>query len=424
MYVQDIGIIYWAPMRDSDFLDGGRQENLAVADALLIDTVTIPGTGFRRKANDRFPKDSLEARIGEVTNYVVLESHIVFTTHLNKVFSYPNTYPMPAIDMSEPVELTTFCDTTSANQAVQIMDLQGSFRNFAVFTSRNQILIANRELLDTFHNIQTSEETSQPPLPRPSLLETSPQRRRIISLAFGDHHVHALHDDGTITSWGSESQNCGALGLGDEGAQEVRGILDNHAGLPGNTHLPQHRAKTVWFDPLMARWLSDVYRQAGALGLLDRLQTFGEYYEAEGANWEADITSKDSSLGAYFVLKVAAGGWSSAALVLVDEEKAEQAREAHIVKPAAPPSDSGSSSAEYEYGDSPFDMVEITLSTISSWIWGVGRWFLGLTERDARTAANDSTQDGSAGDEGGRVQYTWSENPVPVEKIMAMRGET
>ena len=420
MFVQDVGIVYWAPVRDSDFLHGGRQENLAVADALLIDTITIPGTGFRRKSSDCFSKDSLEARIGEVTNYVVLESQIVFTTDLNKVFSYPNTYPMPAIDMPEPVELTTFTHFPSVNKPLHILDLQGSFRDFAVFTASNQILTANRELLDYFHDMQNSEEISQPLFPCPTLLETPPQRPRIISLAFGDHHTHALHEDGTLTSWGSESQNCGALGLGDKGAQEVRGILDNHAG---NAHLPRHRAKTVWFEPLMECWLSDVYRKAEEMELLDGLDTFGEYYEKEGARWEADIVSENGELGAYFVLKVAAGGWSSAALVLVDEEKAEQAREAHIIRPDVPPSESDSG-AEYEYGDSPFDMVEIALSSIVGWIRSTGRWFLGLTERDARRAAAIAAQSAGAFDEENRVKYSWSENPVPVEEIMAMRDVT
>lgn len=420
MYVRDIGIIYWAPIRDSDFMDGARQENLAVADALLIDTVTIPGTAFRRTARDRFSEDSLDVRIGEVTKFVVLETQIVFTTHLNRVFSYPTTYPMPAVDMPEPVELTTFTNTPSANPPLRILDLQGSFRSFAVFTSSNQILMADTELLNTFHDIQMSEEISQSPLPRPNLLETPFQRSRIISLAFGDHHVLALHEDGTLTSWGSEPQYCGALGLGDGATQKVRSLLDNRAG---NAYLPRHHAKKIWFEPLMERWLSDVHRKAAEMGLLDVLGTFSDYYEDEGAKWEADITSKDSTFGAYFVLKVAAGGWSSAALVLVDEEKAERARQAHIVRPAAPPSDS-SSAAEYEYGDSPFDMVEMVLTSIAAWVWGLGRWFLGLTERDARRASTDAVLGECASSDVNGVQYTWSSDPLPVEKIRALKGES
>ncbi len=175
IYVQDVGIVYWASERESDFLDGGRQENLAVADAVLVDTVTIPGTAFRRTASDRFSPDSLDARIGEVTNHIVLETHIVFVTHLNKIFSYPNLYPMPAVDFTEPVELTTFLHV-QANVSYEFLDVQGAFRKFAVFTKDGSIWTADREFLDTFHNVQTSTEASNPPLPLPTLLEQNPQQ--------------------------------------------------------------------------------------------------------------------------------------------------------------------------------------------------------------------------------------------------------
>ena len=427
MYVQDVGIVYWASVRESDFLDGGRQENLAIADALLIDTVTVPGTAFRTEASNRFAQDSLEYRIGEVNRHIVLESHIVFTTHLNKVFSYPNVYPLPAIDMSEPVELTTFTDLHSTIQPFQILDLQGAFRNFAIFTTTSQIWSANREFLDAFHSVQTSPVASHLPLPIPNLLRQTSQRARTISVAFGDHHYHALHEDGTLSSWGLQSQACGALGLGDEGREVIRGVQTSRWGR--DQHLPHDRAKTVWFEPQMEKWLTDVHTHTKQMRLPEQIngkpamEVFGEYYEMQGAKWEADVPTEEGELGAYFVLKVAAAGWSSAALVLVDEEKAEIARKAHVVRPATPSSESGSA-GEYEYGDSPFDMVEMALNSILGWMWGVGRWFLGLADRDSRraTVTVAGANDVDAGREG--EVYTWSENPVPLDEIMVMESDT
>ena len=422
MYVQDIGIVYWASVRESDFLNGGRQENLAIADALLIDTVTIPGTAFRRETSSRFAQNSLDFRIGEVTNHIVLETHIVFTTHLNKVFSYPSVYPMAAIDTSEPIELTTFTDMQSTAHPFEILDLQGAFRKFAVFTATNQIWIADRELLDTFHNIQTLPESSHPPPPLPTLLQQAPQRARTVSIAFGDHHYHALHEDGTLSSWGVQSQACGALGLGDQGREVIRGVQASRLGI--SQLLPYDRAKTVWFEPMMEQWLADVCGYTKQLGPPEHIrgspatEVFGEYYETQGLNWEADVPKVEGELGAYFVLKVAAAGWSSAALVLVDEEKAEIARRAHLVKPTSPPSERDSE-AEYEYGDSPFDMVEMALTSTLRWLWRTWRWFFDLSDRDLRrglvtAAGGDRVNNGGGGGGGGEV-YTWSKDPVPFD---------
>ena len=62
MYVVDIGIVYWASVSDSPILQGGRQEALAIADGIRIETVTIPSTGHRRRSNGRSLDDSLDAR--------------------------------------------------------------------------------------------------------------------------------------------------------------------------------------------------------------------------------------------------------------------------------------------------------------------------------------------------------------------------
>lgn len=146
MYVKDVGIVYWASVQDSSYIAGGQQETLAVADMMLIETVTIPGTGFRRMNNDRGVNGSLESRIGEVTAHIVLDEYILFTTHLNKVFCYPTTFPMPALDGPQPIELITFYPS-DPSEHFSIRDLQGSFSRFAVFTDTGSVLMGSQSTL-------------------------------------------------------------------------------------------------------------------------------------------------------------------------------------------------------------------------------------------------------------------------------------
>ena len=52
MYVTGLGIVYWTSVQDSDLVRGGRRETLAINDTMLIETVTIPGTSYRRGVCD------------------------------------------------------------------------------------------------------------------------------------------------------------------------------------------------------------------------------------------------------------------------------------------------------------------------------------------------------------------------------------
>lgn len=439
MYVVGVGIVYWASVQDSDIVRGGRQVNLEVHDTMLIETVTIPGTGYRRNKNDRNVEDTLETRIGQVTNHVVQSGYVVFTTDLNKVFCYKTTFPMPALDVPEPIELTTFYDVVP-NQPFRIRDIQGAFTRFAIFTESGTVLTGSEDLLKAYS--EASEASPADPLdilPSPTLVP-SLQSQDIISLAFGDHHYHALHANGAITSYGQEPQRCGALGLGNRTYSVLRGVRARPGF--GGGDLPDGEGRTVWFEPLMETWLADTYTSTHgneeAKARRDMLNTghpgareaYANYFENEGAKWEEAIT-QENEIGAYFVLKVAAAGWHSAALVLVDEEKAKRAREKHIVKPQratqtstrnpspAASLQSTSSFGEREYIESPFDQVAEALHAIYDFVWSTGRWFLGLTERDALRAEATQEQEqrrervmeGDEMEEGERMMYTWSQRP-------------
>lgn len=429
MYVKDTGIVYWASDQDSDLLQGARQEALAVADAMLIDTVTIPGTSYRRSRNERDLGDSLDARIGEVTCHIVLEAHIVFVTHLNKIFSYPTTFPMPTLNMPEPVELTTFYDLSPS--PFEIRDLQGAFSNFAVFVKSDSIFTANRPLLDAFHRASDDESASNSqPLPQPSLVPCL-QNKSIISLAFGDHHFHALHSNGTIKSYGHEAQKCGSLGLGDKGQEMLRGVRRAPTHFDGG-RLPPDEARTVWFEPLMQRWLNDIKDKGRSEESKERFdllsnrdpgtcRAIGDYFEREGTKWEHGIgaSEHEDELGSYFVLKVAAAGWHSAALVLVDEARADRARRTHIVPPKRPltptpaPSEAGSLDSYYLI-ESPGEQLTATVYSIYEFFWWLGRWFLGLTIRDAaRAEERRQAREKAARDEIDGDVYTWHDDPFP-----------
>ena len=448
MYVTNVGIIYWASVRESDLVQGGQQEALQVHDAMLIESVTIPGTNYRRKGNERNVDDRLDFRIGQVTNHIVLAEYIVFTTDLNKIFCYRTTFPMPALEVPEPIELSTFYNALP-NQPFVIRDLQGAFTRFAIFTKSGNIITGTEEFLNQFHHASTSSTAdSSVPLPLPDIIPAL-QSKNIISLAFGDHHFHALHASGTITSYGQESQRCGALGLGgsknDAANGRARGVRVTQAGF-GNGHLPDGEGRTVWFEPLMERWLEDVVSKSEDVEANERREmllsgdegvrkAIADYLEQEGSKWEEGVT-EDGEMGAYFALKVAAAGWHTAALVLVDEEKAEKAREKHIIQPSPKhsrdpsPAPSLQSDSSYEVIDSPGEQLINAVYSIYEWAWEFCRWFLGLTQRDAAREAAKQQLNNFSGEESGDeldVTYTWSENPFPRLRLPngeVMPGET
>ena len=430
MYVTNVGIIYWASVRESDLVQGGQQETLQVHDAMLIESVTIPGTGYQRKRNERNVGDSLESRIGQVTNHVVLAGYIVFTTDLNRIFCYRTTFPMPALDVPEPIELSTFYNALPDLPFI-IRDLQGAFTRFAIFTDSGNIITGTEEFLNQFHHASASSTADSPiPLPLPDVIP-SLQSKNIISLAFGDHHFHALHANGTITSYAQELQRCGALGLGSSMNATVRGVLVTQAGF-GNGRLPDGEGRTGWFEPLMEKWLEDVVSKSEDIEANERREmllsghegvrkAIADYLEQEGSKWEEGVT-KDGELGAYFTLKVAAAGWHSAALVLVDQEKAEKAREKHIVKGSpqksrdSSPALSLQSDDSYEVIDSPGEQLINAVYDIYEWLWKFCRWFLGLTQRDAAREVAEKQQKNGNGeemDDGPEVIYTWSNDPFP-----------
>ena len=350
-----VGIVFWTP----NLLPSSEECDRNV---ISVETTLIPGTGFRRKRNSRIACSDLEARIGEVTNHVVLEGYIVFITDLNKVFGYPTEIPISDLAKPEPIELTTLYPKPLPTP-FQIRDIQGSFRSFAIFTTSGSVISASCSLINALY-----DEDPDAPLAEPT---QSPalQGKSVISISFGDYHHHVLYANGTIASSGRECGNCGSLGLGDQDKARLRGVM--HVGRTEGTLDPEHH-RTVWFEPLMSQWLENMVtksergegRERGLLlqsGHVGASHAIGDFFEREGARWEDGVLGTEE-LGSYFVLKVSAAGWHSAALVLVDEEKAQRAKDKHTMVRRQPVLSSGATaplddrpdSVTYSWTDDPF----------------------------------------------------------------------
>lgn len=168
-------------------------------------------------------------------------------------------------------------------------------------------------------------------------------------------------------------------------------------------------------------------------------EAMGRYFEREGARWEDGVVREDG-MGAYFVLKVAAAGWHSAALVLVDEDKAEAARNLHRARSPSPAPSLATSTQSvdtqgfaYEVIHSPGEQLVIGIQSVGQWFWDAGRWFLGLTARDEarrqRLAVGRGREERSPAERERETQgivYEWSRQPFPrlrMEGGEVMPGE-
>ena len=373
---------------------------------------------------------------------------------MNKVFLYNTTAASTRDGPLEevPVEITSLSPPDD-----EIRDVQGSFESFAVFTALGQVLIADRAFLDAVNAHQINGPSAEVPLPQPTIIPAL-QNKNVVSLAFGDYHFHALHSNGSITSWGREPRSCGALGLGTRELALLRGLRpDGPFAVDSRLEADKIRlGRSVWFEKEKRLWLQDMVAksrdseaaerwQMMSQGIDDAHIVMGEWFERQGRAWADGVPSYSSSpetpaMGAYFALKVSAAGWHSGALVLVDEEKAARIEQLHIVKPPAVQAAELEREIESEQEDehdgpgsdeedgpngpnSPFQQLEIGIAWSWAYVVWVCRWFLGLKARDegtaaAAAAATPTAEQGTGLGYGGNVEaeeivYTWRDQPFP-----------
>jgi SCF-associated factor 1 len=348
-YVPDIGIIYWTPLQNDQTDD--------MEDGKPVKEKVIPGTALR----------ATETGHVEVIKHVVLEDYIVYITDESKAYACCMRTDSPA--QSEPSQPPFEIPGFSAPDR-ELKDIQGSFRTFSVFTAAGEVLSGNvdyirrcADAVRTYPEAVSSGDWST----LTSLLASRPQdvpalqHTGVISLAYGDYHYHALHADGKITSYGTDSQSCGSLGLsGPETGGRFRGLRRERAGPRADAELlpiANIRGRQVWFEPEKKDWLQWMEntlnkpllapngQPARQIWDVDAVKqaAFSEWVEQEGRHWEegplsgvsaeasAPTTKKDragdyANLGSYFPIAIAAAGWHSGALVLVDEDKAHAVR--------------------------------------------------------------------------------------------------
>ncbi|CAI6341181.1 unnamed protein product [Periconia digitata] len=316
-YIQGIGIVLWSPVRSDPNEDTDTM--------LVIQSSEIPRTGYQRTRGATRQKDqdrTLGEEVGAVLNYIILENYVVFVTDIGKVFC---TRLGEGNAVGEILELRAL-----NNQSRDATDVQGSFRRFAIF-KHGEVIVVHQDYLQECWNARRTnpEQIGIKGLDAVPAL----QHNDVISIAFGDYHFHALHSSGKITSYGSEVQSCGALGLGANGGPtgRLRGI--EYQGPLRNSQLLPHaytHGRQVWFRPEQSEWLAVMDAEGEGKEWKEFFSAnrnvqgeVSEWVEQEGRAW--DSAKGDDGLGAYFALHVSAAGWHSGAVVLVNEELEKEA---------------------------------------------------------------------------------------------------
>lgn len=325
-YINGAGIVLWATANRKHYgSDVGK-------DTLVIQhSVPVPRTNYIRPARSARdpdePTHELGQTVGEVINYVVLDHFVVFVTDLGKFFAAkmswdPQTPTGQVDDIVELVDLQA--NPGTSGRVGGPFDIQGSFQSFAAFRNDGEVITGMQDYLETCWDLRLS--SPNPENPTASGLKRIPalQNSGVISVAFGDYHYHALHLNGTITSYGTESQGCGSLGLGGRGEAESRLRGLRHNGI--DRSLVQHaytKGRKIWFEHEKREWIK--FLSSGGVDPREALERMrmtsrdtnalgevSEWIEQQGSDWDKqpDIAAADEDgLGTHFALSVAAYGW-------------------------------------------------------------------------------------------------------------------
>jgi SCF-associated factor 1 len=326
-YIYGYGIVMWNPVeRDDD-------DDEATTDTMLVfEHVEVPKTHYQRIKDTRGESDDervLGEEVGAVLNYIILEHFVLFITDIGKVFC-AKIGEENRVD--NVLELRSLRNNNHNNST---LDVQGSFRRFAVFKG-DEVITSDQDYLEACwnHTLDNPEQSDIPGLHKIPAL----QHNGVISVAFGDYHYLALHSNGKITSYGKELNACGALGLGGEDEGRARGIVYDRFTHDGSL-LPHASTcgRQVWFEHKKVDWLRHIM-QGGKdpEESTERIELFqsesnvqgevSEWIEQEGRSWDYLNTGEDG-LGAYFALCISAAGWHSGALMLVNDELANRTPE-------------------------------------------------------------------------------------------------
>jgi SCF-associated factor 1 len=340
-YIRGHGIIVFPPIRVGRARRGPHNAPLLappipvptsanLAFAIVDGSTSTTTQKERRKATTNLNDNDIDLP-GEVTSHIVLENFIVFTTDQRKVFA--SECPDFPSERSGQIQSPQSFEIPELRGALEV---QGSFRSFGVFKESKEVLVTNQDFLRA---CQRRAQTGQGNVPPISVIPAL-QNSGVIQLAFGDYHYHALHADGSISSYGYQPQGSGALGL-----NYIR-AFDTSIGNPNldQVLLPYAyiRGRRVWFHPAQYEFLEaqlqHVQSAVASLNTDDPAErdimrgNYTEWLEQMGSDWHKwpEVRKVDEDgLGPYFGMSIAAGGWSSGALMLVNDEVVEKIREVY-----------------------------------------------------------------------------------------------
>ncbi|KAL0262851.1 hypothetical protein SLS55_001825 [Diplodia seriata] len=345
-YINGTGIVLWSPANRKHYgSDIGK-------DTLIVQhTVPVPKTNYVRPARSARDADDaareLGQTIGEVINHVILEHFVLFVTDLGKFFTARMSWNEGDTTghVEDIVELVALrADQDTVQRRAQKLDVQGAFRSFAAFKNDGEVITGTQDYLAACWDLRLSNE-----IPDAANLKRIPalQNSGVISIAFGDYHYHALHSNGTITSYGREPKRCGALGLGGHGEAEsrLRGLVQI-----GDTRaLCQHGYTTgrkILFNDVNRQWIK--FLSSGGVDVAEAqerirmtiqnataLGELSEWIEQQGSDWDKEpgiAAADEDGLGTHYALSVAAAGWHSGALVLVNDELSKKLEESCLLK--------------------------------------------------------------------------------------------
>jgi SCF-associated factor 1 len=316
-YIRGHGIVVWPLTRWKTLEEDSWEPPFCI-----VDKSSYLRPPPKKKSTSLFERittvslDEENPEVGEVTSHVLLESHIVFTTHAGKVFACKN--PEFSADATGEIQSHPAFEISDLSGAAEV---QGSFRSFGIFKKSGEVVVVHESFL-----LAAANRNEDPPLPPliPALQNTG-----VIQLAFADYHYMALHSCGKITAYGVDPGRSGALGIRDPRGAFNFGIdrrLLPHAYI---------RGRQIWFHPCQMQFESKQDTILLPLGIYHntvRLGEWSEWMEQQGTDWEKwpEVASFDTDhLGPYYGLSIAAGGWSSAALVLVNQKLVDKIAEAY-----------------------------------------------------------------------------------------------
>ena len=388
-YITGIGIIMWEVPQTQDRRSDTDRHLPQGFITTINEWVNIPRSDYSRPSVKRRgfvdETDMRGEEVGQVKNWVVLEDFVVFVTDVGKVFA------TKILDPHNSVELGELQSASHEDTAPIAADVQGSFRSFAVLKNNDEVVIANQDYLRMKWNESLAAPIDSVPVSEPStttglMIVPALQKSGVIQIAFGDYHYHALHSNGTISSYGKEPGGCGALGLGTLGPVNTvngamstpiswyRGVV-SESGPGTDSRLLPHgyiSSRKMWFQPELYDWLTHVatggadFKESSERfrdildtdeRLLGELAELIEQYSTEartatapktegtvGSSFEAfqppmpslAADPTDDDLGTHFALAVTAAGWHSGALVLVNESREKAVGKSCQVAAASP----------------------------------------------------------------------------------------